>query len=58
MPYDEGGRLSELHAIAGHLERDDARTACCVRPGCRAALAAPVRATLRSTPHGAEPNGA
>ena len=23
VPYDEGGRLAELHALAGDLERED-----------------------------------
>ena len=35
IPFDEGGRLAELHELAGDLEREDTPTACGSSSGCR-----------------------
>ena len=39
MPYDEGGRLSELHELAGDLEREERAEGVLVRARVPAALA-------------------
>jgi GTPase len=39
VPYDEGGRLSELHELAGNLEREDRPEGVLVRASVPAALA-------------------
>jgi GTP-binding protein HflX len=40
LPYDEGGRLSELHELAGEVEREDTAEGVVVRARVRAAVAA------------------
>jgi GTP-binding protein HflX len=40
LPYDQGGRLAELHAIAGDLEREDTPEGVLVRVRLPAAIAA------------------
>ena len=44
IPYDEGGRLAELHEIAGDLERRRRQRACASSPGSR-----------RPSPRGTQP---
>jgi GTP-binding protein HflX len=46
LPYDEGGRLAELHDAAGDLEREETPTASASVPGCRR----PSRSALRPSP--------
>jgi GTP-binding protein HflX len=40
LPYDEGGRLSELHDVAGEMEREDTAEGVRVRARVPAAAAA------------------
>jgi GTP-binding protein HflX len=40
LPYDEGGRLSELHELAGHMEREDTAEGVLVKVNVPAAAAA------------------
>ena len=35
VPYDEGGRLAELHELAGDLEREDTPEGSASLSGCR-----------------------
>ena len=47
IPYSEGARLSELHELAGELEREDRGDGVLVRARVPAARAAPVRGPER-----------
>ena len=40
VPYDEGSRLSELHDVAGDMEREDTPAGVRVAPACPAGAAA------------------
>ncbi len=56
VPYEEGSRLSELHALAGDLEREDGAEGVLVRARIPAALAH--RFEEFATPDGPATNGA
>jgi GTP-binding protein HflX len=56
VPYDEGGRLSELHDVAGEMERED--TADGVRVRARVPVSAAARFERFESDDGATPNGA
>jgi GTP-binding protein HflX len=56
VPYDEGGRLSELHDLAGEMERED--TADGVRVRARVPVSAAARFERFESDDGATPNGA
>jgi GTP-binding protein HflX len=54
LPYAEGGRLSELHGLAGEMEREDTPEGVRVRARVPAAVAARFE---RFASNGASPNG-
>jgi len=56
VPYDEGGRLSELHDVAGEMERED--TADGVRVRARVPASAAARFERFESDDGASSNGA
>jgi GTP-binding protein HflX len=59
VPYDEGGRLSELHDLAGEMEREDTAEGVRVRARVPAGVAARFeRFEVNGHPDGSSPDGA
>ena len=57
VPYDEGGRLSELHDVAGEMEREDTADGVMVRARVPAAAAARFERFAVNGSAGPSPNG-
>ncbi len=54
VPYEEGGSLSELHDLAGELEREDTAEGVRVKARVPASAVAALRALRASTAQRAE----